>query len=99
MSNVVKTFRKTAAERRRLYLNYECWLGEPEILTDFQATVSPLTSSTPLTLSIAYTDAAKKKLTMFAGGGLANTGYVVSMLVRTDAGQIKQDDIGIRVTP
>lgn len=97
--SVVRTYRKAVVERRRLYLDYSCWLPDDEALTDFQVTVSPYTVDAPLTVTTGYPDAAHKKLMMYAAGGQANTNYVVQMVVRTDAGQIKRDDIGLRVTP
>lgn len=97
--SVVRTYRKAAIERRRLYLDYSCWLPEDERLTDFQVTTSPYTAEAPLTVTTGYPDAEHKKLMLYAAGGKANTNYVVQMVVRTDAGQIKRDDIGLRVTP
>jgi hypothetical protein len=99
MSNVIKVFRKTYAERKRLYLNYECWMAEDEELTGFQVTVDPYTADAPISVSTSYPDALHKKLMLFVGGGVPNTNYTLSMLVNTDAGQIKQDNIGLRVTP
>ena len=99
MSNLVKTFRKTVIERKRLYLDYNCWLAEDEELTDFQVTVNPYTEAAPIAVTTSYPDAAHKKLMMFVGGGAGNTNYVLSMVVTTDAGQVKQDDIGLRVSP
>jgi len=99
MSNVIKMYRKAVVERRRLYLDYSCWLEESEELTEYQVTVSPYTSEAPLTISAGYTDATNKKIAMFVSGGKGNTEYTVQMVVGTDAGQIKRDDIGIRVTP
>lgn len=96
---LVKTFRKMVVERRRLYLNYGCWLEDLETLVDFQITASPNTPEAPLVMSLAYTDATNKKLTMFAAGGLGNTNYTLSMVVRTSDGQVKRDDIGLRVNP
>jgi hypothetical protein len=93
----IKTYRKTVVERRRLYLDYSCWLEEAEELTAFQVSVTPFTADAPITVDTAYTDATNKKLTMFVGGGAANTGYVLAMVVNTDAGQIKRDDIGVKV--
>ncbi len=98
-STPIKTYRKTVAERRRLYLDYSCWLEDTEKLSAFQVTVSPFTEDTPVTVTTSYTDATQKKLVMFVGGGAANTNYLLSMLVNTDAGQVKQDDIGVRVSP
>ena len=41
MSNVVKTFARRCMERKRLYLDYGCWMADDEELTDFQVTVFP----------------------------------------------------------
>lgn len=99
MSNPAKLYRKTVVERRRLYLDYSCWLEDVEKLVSFQVTIIPYTSDAPLTTSAAYTDAAQKKLAMFVGDGKASTDYTIQMVVTTDSGQVKRDDIGIRVSP
>lgn len=99
MTTVIKMLRKTVIERRRLYLSYECWLEEAEELTDLQVTTNPYTEGAPLQVTTGYVDAAHKKLVMFVGGGKANTNYVMQLVVRTDAGQVKRDDIGIVVLP
>jgi len=99
MSTVVKTFRKAAVERRRLYLDYSCWLEESEKLIDLQVIVTPNTPEAPVAITSGYTDAEQKKLVIYASGGVPHTEYVMSMTVRTDEGQIKKDDIGLRVTP
>lgn len=98
MSSVIKTYRKTAVERRRIYLDYSCWLEDTEKLTDFQVTITPYTADGPLSVTAAYTDTTQKKLAMFVGGGLGTTDYSVSMVVTTDSGQVKRDDIGFRVS-
>lgn len=99
MSTVpVKVFRKAVVERRRLYLDYSCWLDDVEKLTDFQVTVIPYTAEAPLSVISSYPDAAQKKLVCFVSGGVGNTNYTMQMVVRTDAGQTKRDDIGMRVT-
>ena len=99
MSNIIKHFRKAAIERRKLYVDYTCWLEEAEKLVDLQVVVSPLTEESPVAISSAFPDPAYKKLVIYASGGVPHTEYVVSMIVRTDAGQIKKDDIGLKVTP
>lgn len=96
---LIKTYRKAAVERRRLVLDYSRWLEDSESLTDFQATVSPVTEDAPIVLSIAYPDITHKKLVMFAAGGMSNTDYTLQLVVRTNEGQIKRDDIGLRVAP
>ena len=95
----VKTYRKAAVERRRLYLDYSCWLEPDEELTDVQTTVIPYTDAGPIVVSNGYTDPTNKKLVMFVAGGVGNTHYTIQTLVRTDAGQVKRDDIGMVVTP
>jgi hypothetical protein len=97
--SIVKSFRKAKVERRQLVLDYSCFLQEAERLTDFQVIISPYTETGPLSLDVGYVDADHKKLSMFAAGGIGNTSYVIQMVVRTDAGQTKRDDIGMRVTP
>jgi len=99
MSNTIKMYRKSVVERRRLYLDYSCWLEESEKLTDFQVTIIPYTEATPLSVTAGYTDATNKKMSMFVSGGKGNTDYTIEMVVSTDAGQVKRDDIGFRVTP
>ena len=52
MSTVpVKSYRKSTVERRRLYLDYSCWLEDLETLTDFQVTVIPYTEEAPIVVS------------------------------------------------
>lgn len=94
---LVKTLKKAPVERRRLYLDYSCWMAATETLTDFQVTVTPNTPASPIVVNTAFPDAEHKKLQMFAAGGVVNTSYVLSMVVRTSDGQVKQDDIGLRV--
>lgn len=94
----LKTFRKSAVDRRRLYMSYECWLADDEKLIDFQIIVDPYTTGAPIVVDCGYTDAMQKMLTMFVAGGEINTRYVLAATVRTDSGQIKRDLIGIAVT-
>ena len=98
-SSPVKTYRKAVVERRRLYLDYSCWLAEDEKVTDFQVTIIPFTEGEPLTVTTAYPDALHKKLVMYIGGGRGNQNYTLQMVAATDGGQVKRDDIGVRVTP
>lgn len=97
MSDPIKVYSKTVAEKRRLYVDYSCWLEAAETLTAFQAYISPNTTDGPLVVSLSYPDVAHKKLMMYVAGGLANTKYIVSLVVDTDGAQRKQDDIGIKV--
>jgi hypothetical protein len=99
MSTIVKTFRKHAVERRQLVVDYSCWLQELETLTGFQVLIEPLTEEAPLTVTIAYSNVEQTKLAMYVSGGKGNNGYIVQLMVTTDLGQLKRDDIGVRVTP
>lgn len=97
MSRIVKTFQKTTEERRRLKIDYTCWLEETETLVDNQIGISPYTADVPLTISSGYADVTNKQLVIFVGGGRPGQNYVVSLIMRTSDGQTKRDDIGIRV--
>jgi hypothetical protein len=98
-SMLVKTYHKAAVERRRLYMDYTCWLADDETLTGFQVGVVPYTADAPVVVDVSYPDVAHKKLMMFVSGGKGNTSYTLSMVVNTDSGQIKRDDIGMKVSP
>jgi len=95
----VKSYRKAAIERRRLYLDYSCWLEPDEELVNVQVTVYPYTSASPVTVTNGYPDSTHKRFVMFVGGNVGNTNYTIQTVVSTDAGQIKRDDIGIVVVP
>lgn len=99
MSGTLKVYHKTVVERRRLYLDYSCWLEEGETLTSFQVVVAPSTASNPLRLDVSYPDALNTRLVMYVSGGVGHTTYTVAMIVTTNAGQTKRDDIGIKVLP
>jgi hypothetical protein len=95
----IRTFRKTVVERRRLYLDYDCWLAETEKLGSLQVVIIPFTSDAPLTVNSGFADAGQRKVMFYVGGGKSNTNYTLQMIVGTDQGQTKRDDLGIRVFP
>lgn len=99
MSAPIKTYRKMVSERRRLYLDYSCWLAETEVLTNFQVTVVPYTEGYALNVTSSYPDSEHKRLMLFVSGGKANVNYTMQMVVTTDQGQIKQDNVGLMVMP
>lgn len=99
MTAPLKIYRKTVVERRRLYIDYSCWLKEAEKLTDFQIASEPYTEAAPIVVDASYPDPTNTKLMLFISGGVANTDYTIALVVRTDATQVKQDNIGVRVTP
>ena len=95
----MKNYDKTVIERRRFYVDYDCWLADDGELTDFQVIINPYTEGAPLGADTSYPDATHRKLMMFVNGGKANTTYRMSLVVTTDAGQVKRDDIGMIVLP
>lgn len=97
--SVIKSYRKAAVERRRLMLDYSRWLEDTETLTDFQVVTSPVSEATPIVVNVSYPDVAHKKLVMFVSGGVSNIDYTLQLIVSTNEGQIKRDDIGLRVAP
>ena len=98
MTSPLKVYRKTEIERRRLYVDYSCWLAEAETLTDFQVETFPYSEARPITVDTSYPDPSNTKLMLFISGGVANTDYTLSLVVRTSGTQVKQDNIGVRVT-
>ena len=99
MVGIVKSFIKTAVERRRLYLDYSCYLADTETLSDFQTIVRPGTPDAPLTLNLSYPDAAHKRMMMYVSGGLPTTNYTIQVIVTTNQAQVKRSDLGMRVVP
>jgi hypothetical protein len=98
MSAPIKIYSKTVLERRRLYIDYDCFLAVGEKLTAVQTLTSPVT--TPgIVVSSSFPDATQRKLISFVSGGIAGTDYTISFVVTTDGGVTKQDTIGMRVTP
>lgn len=94
-----KTFQKAAVERRRIYVDYGCWLPENEYLIDLQVVITPFLTTSPLLINTGYADNTNRKLVVYAAGGAANTLYTVQLIVRTSDGQTKRDVIAIKVTP
>jgi hypothetical protein len=99
MTNPIKIFRKKSADKRRMYLDYSCWMADDEVLSAFQVTVSPFTEELPLVVTTSYPDVAHKRLMMFVAGGKTNQNYTLAVLASTDQGQIRQDNLGIMVVP
>jgi hypothetical protein len=97
VSNVIKTFQKAAVEKRRLYLDYSCWLEEAETISNFSVSATPYTAEAPIVVASGYVDAAHKKLVVFVSGGVPKTNYEITFVAQTSLTQIKQDIIGVRV--
>ena len=100
MQAVIKTFEKTAIEKRRVTIDYSCWLGSGESLSNFGVVVQPYTDTAPLGAFAAYANidnVANTGLTLYLVGGLRGQTYRVALVVDTNQGQTKQDDIAMRV--
>ena len=94
----LKAFVKAQIERKRYTLRYDCWLDEGEVLADFAIGINPLTLERPLVAEGAYVDLTNTRLTTYIGGGVAGTLYTVRFIATTSQGQVKSDDIQMRVT-
>jgi hypothetical protein len=93
----LKSITKAQIERKNYTLDYSCWLGTNETLYDFVIVISPATVP-PLVANGAYASVDLLKLTTFLQGGLANTNYLISFIATTSIGQVKRDDLQMRVT-
>lgn len=96
--SVIKTFRKAVVDRRRLHLDYSRWLEDTETLTTLTFTITPLTVP-PLVVDEQYFSTPAKQAVFFATGGLINTSYNIELIATTNEGQIKRDDIALKVKP
>lgn len=100
MQAVVKAFDKSSIEKRRLVIDYSCWLADGETLVNFGVIVQPFTEEAPLGAFAAYSNidnVANTGLTLFLTGGLRGQTYRVALVVDTNQGQTKRDDIAMRV--
>ena len=93
----LKSITKQQIERKNYTLDYSCWVGVNETLYDFVIAISPATDP-PLIANGAYASPDLLRLTTFLQGGLANTSYLVSFIATTTVGQVKRDDLQMRVT-
>ena len=96
---VIKVFTKTEVERRRLHFDYSCWLGTGEQLAGMFYNITPETPEAPLILDQGYPDLELQQFMFHISGGKANTSYTIQLIAETDEGQIKRDDIAMRVRP
>ena len=93
---VLSSFGKTSLEKKRYTLDYACWLDEGESLADFAIVVSPSTDPA-LVASGAYGNAENNRITVYLSHGKPGGLYTVSFIATTTQGQIKQDDLQMRV--
>jgi hypothetical protein len=91
-----RSFQQTPVEKKRYVFDYSCWLDEHETLTQYVVVVQPGTTPA-LVASGAYADPAGKIMAVLVSGGVNKTIYTVSMIVTTSTGQVKRDDIQMRI--
>jgi len=96
---MIKAFTKTVVERRRFHVDYACWLDVNEQLHTLDIVVDPVTADAPLVVDQAYPNAEDTALVFYVSEGKANTSYTMQMIVTTTEGQVKRDDIGMKVIP
>lgn len=94
---VLSSYAKTSLEKKRYTLDYACWLDDGESLADFAIVVSPSTAP-PLIASGAYGNAEANRITVYLSQGMPGGLYTVSFIATTTQGQVKQDDLKMRVT-
>jgi hypothetical protein len=94
----LRGFSQQAVERKRYTLDYSCWMDTGEELVDFTVLVTPGTLPNPLVADGAYVDPAYQMVTAFISGGAPGVSYIVRFIATTSTGQIKSDDLSIRVT-
>jgi len=91
-----RSFRQAAIEKKRYVFDYSCWLADGETLTEYTVVTQPGTTP-PLVASGAFPDLTNKVMSVMISGGLNKTNYIVTMIVTTSSGQVKRDDIQMRV--
>lgn len=91
-----RSFIQAPIEAKKYVWDYSCWLTEGELLSAYTVAVSPPTVP-PLIAKGAFPDVTKKKMSVTITGGINKQNYRVMMLVTTSEGQIKRDDIQMRV--
>jgi hypothetical protein len=89
--SALKSFTKQTIERKRYMLRYDCWLDDGETLADFVVLISPLIAES------AFVDPSFTLLTTYLSGGVPGVIYTVRFVATTSLGQVKSDDIQMRV--
>jgi hypothetical protein len=95
--SALKSFTKQTIERKRYMLRYDCWLDDGETLADFVVLISPSSETTPLIAESAFVDPSFTLLTTYLSGGVPGVIYTVRFVATTSLGQVKSDDIQMRV--
>lgn len=91
-----RSFRQTPQEKKRYTFDYSCWLADTETLTEYTVVTQPGTTP-PLVASGAFPDLSQKIMSVMISGGVNRQNYIVTMIVTTSTGQVKRDDIQMRV--
>jgi hypothetical protein len=92
-----RSFQQTPQEKKRYTFDYSCWLFDTEVLTSWVVVVAPPTTPS-LVASGAFANAENSAISVMISGGLSKTTYTVTMIATTSTGQVKRDDIQMRVS-
>jgi hypothetical protein len=88
---------KNSLEKKRYTLDYACWLDEGETLVDFGIVITPATTP-PLVADGAYGNPENTRITVYLSKGNPGGVYTVAFIATTSQGQVKRDDLSMRVT-
>jgi NADH/NAD ratio-sensing transcriptional regulator Rex len=86
-------FTKSPAERKRYQIDYSEWLDTGELVQSVVFTVSPSTGTTPLEIDAFLIGTPATDVEFFANLGDDGIGYTVNVVMTTDGGQIKEDQV------
>jgi hypothetical protein len=92
----IARFTKSPVERKQYTVDYASWLESAEIIETVAITITPA-SDPVLQADGAYVLPTNKGIAFYLTGGINGQSYVVSLVVVTSAGQIKQDTLQVQV--
>lgn len=86
---------KQPAEIRRYTFNYSAWLGSGELIT--ACTITPDDDDIEVVDDSIDIDEGAQKISFLVSGGEDGAQYVLTVRVTTSVGQVKEDELLIRV--
>jgi hypothetical protein len=92
----VGKIKKTAAEVKRVTVDYSRWLGTTETVTDRVFEITPVTTPALAVASSAIAGDGKS-ISLFVDDGLDDTTYDLLVRITTSDGQVKEDEVKVVV--
>lgn len=86
-------FVKAPVERKRYQIDYSDWLDTGELVQSIVFTVSPSTGTQPLVVDAYLIGTPATSVAFFANLGDDGVTYTVNVVMTTDGGQTKEDQI------